>query len=247
MDSRACLVVAALLGILSAVCLGTSQVQMISPESVSVEQHTGITLTCRVPAEVKEVAWKRGEEQIVADPAKKITIAFNDGADSQTRDSVLTIDEAEESDGGDYSCTGDDTMQSDRTVHVTVSEAQILLSAIRPRVVLTPGSPLTLSCNADIHTHVVWYKGASTMISEDDDVTLSEKFDSNDAHLKTSTLTYGSATASHAGVYKCQNEHHEEDRDEITVSLTSDTSGQSSSCEISALLFASLLVLVLAR
>ena len=93
-------------------------VQLLGKESVSVEQHSPIILLCRV-SPATPVTWKRDSETINADSTKQITIAFN----SSTHDSVLTIAEAELMDSGSYTCSAGDA-QSDKTVHVTVTESE---------------------------------------------------------------------------------------------------------------------------
>lgn len=246
MGSPTCTIVT-LVCIFSVGSLGSSsQVQLLGERTVTAEQHTPITLTCRVPLTTHQVIWKRGSVMIDEDRTKGITIAFiNEQPDTSTHDSVLTIAEAEHTDSGNYSCSGGGD-QSDKTVYVTVIENQISISATPMRVHLVQGSPLTLTCQADIHTHVVWRKG-STELSDGVEVKITE--DNNpDTHTKTSKLTINPAAASHAGIYVCQNEHHDDDKDEITVSLKSDTSGKSSKSEVSTLLlFGSVVVLVLLR
>ena len=87
---------------------------------------------------------------------------------------------------------------------------------------LVPGSPLTLTCQADIHTHVEWRKGL-TVLNDGGEITITEDIISAESHIKTSKLTINSATASHAGTYFCQSKDHNDDKDEITVSLESGT------------------------
>lgn len=70
----------------------------------AVEQHTAVTLECRVSPEAKNVSWYRDDTEVIASAEKEITIAFEPTSASASRKSLLTIAEAEKTDSGAYKC-----------------------------------------------------------------------------------------------------------------------------------------------
>lgn len=92
------------------------------------------------------------------------------------------------------------------------------MTATSNLVVLKLGSPLTLTCEADIHTTITWYKDQLAMTNGDDVTVLVT--DDNASHKRTSKLVLGTTTVDSVGKYRCVNNHHDDDRAEIVVSLT---------------------------
>ena len=88
------------------------------PRQRDIEQHTEIKLECVLPAGVSDVSWYRGTTQVNASAGTTIQLIST----PDPHKSVLTIEEAEESDSGTYKCQS--AGGTSNTTQVTVTESQ---------------------------------------------------------------------------------------------------------------------------
>jgi hypothetical protein len=182
-----------------AVCFG--QVHITSPtgRNIEVEEHTEIRLVCRVPADTKTVTWYHEDRPISGG---------EDGVSLKPINSTefeLKIEEAEPEHGGQYRCHGGN-QQSAETVTVRVIGSLISLTVTPTSLALSDGEDLTLTCTADIHSHICWHfegqpltTGGEYQINETTDAA---------KHLKTLTLVRRRVTVSASGTYTCRETHH---------------------------------------
>lgn len=195
----------------------------LGASSTDVEEHDQVVLTCSVTADVDVITWSHeahshdAHEVHVDDETKFKYELIQSGG---TTEGKLTILKMEHESEGSYKCTASGMTSNDVNLRATHHIHHVTTS--RSTVPVADGSTLTLNCQADIHTDVVWFKGSSTPLEHGkDQVTITVKKDPAN-HLLTSTLTIGS-TSDHTGTYSCKSahkhDHEDEDADEAVITV----------------------------
>jgi len=194
-------------------------------EQLAAEQHTAIRLLCHVPSSASStVTWTRNGNPVVASGEVRMSEAEpadepEEGHDDHT-EMQLEIEEAEQEHAGVYKCRAGGA-ESANQVTVTVSKTQHPVKVAKPTVSVAPGGDLTLTCEADLHTDLGWFKG-EVKITDGAVETKDEG-----AHIKTLTLLRRNVVAADAGVYSCRNLHHTDDSQQTVVSIGLTAGGSS--------------------
>lgn len=194
-------------------------------DRLDAEQHTAIRLLCHVPSSASSpVTWTHNGSPVVA--SAEVTMGeaaegheAEDGHDDHT-EMELVIEEAEQDHAGVYKCRAG-SAESASQVTVTVSKTQHPVKVAKSTVSVALGGDLTLTCEADMHTDLAWFKG-EVKITAGATETKNEA-----AHVKTLTLRRQNVVGDDAGVYSCRNTHHADDSQQTVVSIGS-TAGASS-------------------
>jgi hypothetical protein len=182
-------------------------VHITSPtgRNIEVEEHTEIRLVCRVPADTQTVTWYHGD---------RLISGGEDGVSLKSINSTefeLKIEEAEPEHDGQYRCHSGN-QQSAETVTVRVIGTQQSLTVMPTKLALSVGEDLTLTCTADIHSHICWHFG-SQPLTTGGEYQINEITDEA-KHLKTLTLVRRHVTVSASGTYTCRETHHVHRKDD---------------------------------
>ncbi|CAI5656774.1 unnamed protein product [Oreochromis niloticus] len=155
----------------------------------SIEAGCPIVLQCVVSDPEARVLWYKDEIQLISSSGLEIHSVGN------TR--TLVIQSAELSHSGVYRCTTqDDTVEFQVEIKAPPVRITRLCEAERNKSV-EAGEPLTLQCEiSDPNGEVTWYKDGIKLLEAAGQDMLA------DGSIR--TLTFRSATLSHAGIYSCK-------------------------------------------
>ncbi|XP_035764954.1 obscurin-like protein 1 isoform X5 [Neolamprologus brichardi] len=155
----------------------------------SIEAGCPVVLQCVVSDPEAHVLWYKDEIQLISSSGLEIHSVGN------TR--TLVIQSAELSHSGVYRCTAqDDTVEFQVEIKAPPVRITRLCEAERNKSV-EGGEPLTLQCEiSDPNGEVTWYKDGIKLLEAAGQDMLA------DGSIR--TLTFRSATLSHAGIYSCK-------------------------------------------